>query len=128
MGTDEPPCFLFYTHGSGGVDVGDGFLQARRAMGTDEPPCFLFILMGQAVSTLATAFYKPEGPWEPMMPYRRLCKPGLEAHAPVFVKENSAVYPPSPSVKSVTHLDPWLCTSAKTTLRGSFLSLRLCLQ
>ncbi|KAL3182834.1 hypothetical protein MRX96_034471 [Rhipicephalus microplus] len=37
-------------------------------------------------------------------------------------RKTSAVYPPSPSVKSVTHSDPWLCTSAKTTLRGSFSS------
>ncbi|KAL3182828.1 hypothetical protein MRX96_034465 [Rhipicephalus microplus] len=85
---------------------------------TTNAPYFLFIIMGLAVSTLATAFYKPEGPWEPMMPYSRLCKPGLEAHAPVFVEEKSAVYPPSPSVKSVTHSDPWFCTSAKTTHRA----------
>ncbi|KAL3182831.1 hypothetical protein MRX96_034468 [Rhipicephalus microplus] len=89
---------------------------------TTNAPYFLFIIMGPAVSTLATAFYKPEGPLEPMMPYSRLCKPGLEGHAPVFVEDKSAVYPPSASVKSVTHSDPWLCTSAKTTLRGSFSS------
>ncbi|KAL3209861.1 hypothetical protein MRX96_037668 [Rhipicephalus microplus] len=81
---------------------------------------FLFIIMGLVVSTFAMAFYKPEGPWEPMMPYSRLCEPRLETHAPVYVEEKSAVYPPSPSVKSVTHSDPWLCTSAKTTLRSSF--------
>ncbi|KAL3197913.1 hypothetical protein MRX96_044639 [Rhipicephalus microplus] len=86
---------------------------------------FLFIIMGLVVSTFAMAFYKPEGPWEPMMPYSRLCEPRLETHAPVFVEEKSAVYPPSPSVKSVTHSDPWLCTSAKTTLRGSFSTPRL---
>ncbi|KAH8019835.1 hypothetical protein HPB51_022569 [Rhipicephalus microplus] len=89
---------------------------------TTNAPYFLFIIMGLVVSTLATAFYKPEGPWEPMMPYSRLCKPGLKALAPVFVEEKSLVYPPSPSVKSVTHSDPRLCTSAKTTLRGSFSS------
>ncbi|KAL3243996.1 hypothetical protein MRX96_019573 [Rhipicephalus microplus] len=61
---------------------------------TTNAPCFPFIIMGLAVATLATAFYKPEGPWEPMMPYSRLCKPGLEAHAPVFVEETSVVYPP----------------------------------
>ncbi|KAL1432982.1 hypothetical protein MTO96_001966 [Rhipicephalus appendiculatus] len=86
---------------------------------------FLFIIMGLVVSTFAMAFYKPEGPWEPLMPYSRLCEPRLETHAPVYVEEKSAVYPPSPSVKSVTHSDPWLCTSAKTTLRGSFSSPRL---
>ncbi|KAL3243986.1 hypothetical protein MRX96_019563 [Rhipicephalus microplus] len=85
-------------------------------------PYFQFIIMGLAVSTVATAFCKAEGPWEPMMPYRRLCKPGLEAHAPVFVEETSLVYPPSPSIKSVTHSDPSLCTSTKTTLRSSFSS------
>lgn len=86
---------------------------------------FLFIIMGLVVSTFAMAFYKPEGPWEPLMPYSRLCEPRLETHAPVYVEEKSAVYPPSPSVKSVTRSDPWLCTSAKTTLRGSFSSPRL---
>ncbi|XP_075543283.1 uncharacterized protein LOC142577713 [Dermacentor variabilis] len=86
---------------------------------------FLFIIMGLVVSTFAMAFYKPEGPWEPLVPYSRLCEPRLETHAPVYVEEKSAVYPPSPSVKSVTRSDPWLCTSAKTTLRGSFSSPRL---
>lgn len=86
---------------------------------------FLFLIMGLVVSTFAMAFYKPEGPWEPLVPYSRLCEPRLETHAPVFVEEKSAVYPPSPSVKSVTRSDPWLCTSAKTTLRGSFSSPRL---
>ncbi|KAL3182836.1 hypothetical protein MRX96_034473 [Rhipicephalus microplus] len=33
---------------------------------TTNAPYFLFILMGLAVSTLATTFYKPEGPREPM--------------------------------------------------------------
>ncbi|KAH8019837.1 hypothetical protein HPB51_022571 [Rhipicephalus microplus] len=55
---------------------------------TTNAPHFLFIIKGLALSTLATAFYKPEGPWEPMMPYSRLCKPGLEAHAPVFVEKS----------------------------------------
>lgn len=84
---------------------------------------FLVIIMGLVVSTFAMAFYRPEGPWEPLVPYSRLCEPRLETHEPVFVEERSAVYPPSPSV--VTRSDPWLCTRAKTTLRSSFSSPRL---
>ncbi|XP_077520542.1 uncharacterized protein LOC144130501 isoform X2 [Amblyomma americanum] len=86
---------------------------------------FLFIIMGLVVSTFAMAFYKPEGPWEPLVPYSKLCEPKLETHAPVYVEEKSSVYPPSPSMKSMTRSDPWLCTSAKTTLRSSFSSPRL---
>ncbi|CAN7937684.1 unnamed protein product [Ixodes hexagonus] len=86
---------------------------------------FLFIIMGLVVSTFAMAFYKPEGPWEPMVPYSKLCEPRLETHAPIYVEERSSIYPPSPSIKSVTRSDPWLCTSAKTTLKGSFSSPRL---
>ncbi|KAG0429652.1 hypothetical protein HPB47_023416 [Ixodes persulcatus] len=86
---------------------------------------FLFIIMGLVVSTFAMAFYKPEGPWEPLVPYSKLCDPKLETHAPIYVEEKSSIYPPSPSIKSVTRSDPWLCTSAKTTLRGSFSSPRL---
>ncbi|KAH8041539.1 hypothetical protein HPB51_016984 [Rhipicephalus microplus] len=63
---------------------------------------FLFIIMGLVVSTFAMAFYKPEGPWEPMMPYSRLCEPRLETHAPVYVEEKSAVYPPSSSASFST--------------------------
>lgn len=86
---------------------------------------FLVIIMGLVVSTFAMAFYRPEGPWEPLVPYSRLCEPRLETHEPVYVEERSAVYPPSPSAKSVTRSDPWLCTRAKTTLRSSFSSPRL---
>lgn len=86
---------------------------------------FLFIIMGLVVSTFAMAFYKPEGPWEPLVPYSKLCEPKLETHAPIYVEERSSVYPPSPSMKSMTRSDPWLCTSAKTTLRSSFSSPRL---
>lgn len=84
---------------------------------------FLVIIMGLVVSTFAMAFYRPEGPWEPLVPYSRLCEPRLETHEPVYVEERSAVYPPSPSAK--TRSDPWLCTRAKTTLRSSFSSPRL---
>ncbi|KAH7961210.1 hypothetical protein HPB52_005484 [Rhipicephalus sanguineus] len=70
---------------------------------------FLFITTGLVMSTFAMACYKPEGPWEPLMPYSRLCEPRLETHAPVY---------------SITRSDPWLWTSAKTTLRGSFSSPR----
>ncbi|KAL3243992.1 hypothetical protein MRX96_019569 [Rhipicephalus microplus] len=77
--------------GAGVVHVGDGFLQARRAMGTDDA-------VQPAVQARA-----------------RSSRASVRG-------ENSAVYPPSPSVKSMTHSEPWLCTSAKTTLRGSFSS------
>ncbi|KAL3182827.1 hypothetical protein MRX96_034464 [Rhipicephalus microplus] len=33
---DQRTVLPFYHHGAGGVDVGDSFLQARRAMGTDD--------------------------------------------------------------------------------------------
>lgn len=92
---------------------------------TTNPMYFLFIIMGLVVSTFAMAFYKPEGPWEPMVPYSKLCEPKLETHAPIYVEEKSSIYPPSPSVKSATRSDPWLCTSAKTALKGSFSSPRL---
>ncbi|KAL3243994.1 hypothetical protein MRX96_019571 [Rhipicephalus microplus] len=77
--------------GAGVVHVGDGFLQARRAMGTNDA-------VQPAVQARA-----------------RSSRASVRG-------EKSAVYPPSPSVKSMTHSEPWLCTSAKTTLRGSFSS------